>query len=401
MEKKKGFLELKEEVVDCGLCQGCGACSGFCPTSVLAHEGEEGEPALRGECHPCGICYAVCGGKDIPLPRLEEETFGRRRDLEHPFEYWIGVYRQCLAGHVRDPELRQRGASGAMASGLINFALEKGQIEAALLTGMDPERPWRAGAFAATTPAEVSRSQQSKYQTAPTLTLLSDLARRYRRIGLVGLPCQIWPLRKAAAMAGARRIAERVVLRIGIFCAAQYYFKGTEHLIQEWGGVEDIKQVTSLEYRGGDWPGSFRFSTRDGRFLSFPQHEYKYHHLIPYYQRDRCTMCLDYSADLADISVGDIWTLSEPGEPGWNAVLTRTAPGEELLKQAEAEGAVVLKPLDPELILSGTVGLKSKLVSNTYRFANRIRFHWPVPDYGYPPTGYLRPWLGKKATWSK
>jgi coenzyme F420 hydrogenase subunit beta len=399
--KKMDFNDLKKDVVDAGLCEGCGACSGFCPTSAIIHDGDECEPSLVGECKPCGICYKVCGGKNIPLPELEENIFGRQRDLAHPFEYWLGVFKKCLAGHSTDEGLRKRGASGAITSGLIKFALETAHIEVALLTGMDENKPWMAAPLKVTNLDGVLASQQSKYQMSPTLSLLSDLAKNYERIGVVGLPCQIWPIKKALNVPGARKIAKKVVLTIGIFCAAQYYRKATEHLIQEWCGIQNIEDVVNLQYRGGDWPGSFVVSTRDGQHFSFAQHEYKYHHLIPYYQRDRCTMCLDYSSDLADISVGDIWTLSEPGELGWNAILVRTDEGEKVVTQAEMQEYIYTKDLDPDLILYGTVGLKSKLVSNSYRFANRVRFGWPVPDYGYEPTGFRRPLIGKKAIWSK
>lgn len=398
---KKAFADLQKEIVDVGLCQGCGACSGFCPTGGVVHDGDECEPSLAGECISCGICVDVCGGKDIPLPRLEERLFGRRRDEGHPFEYWLGVFRQCLAGHATDPRLRRGGASGAVASGLVKFALASGRIEAALLTGFAKDRPWRAAPLVATSPDEVEASQQSKYQMAPTLSPLFELAKKYRRIGVVGLPCQIWPIRKAMLDPGTRNIAKKVTMTVGIFCAAQYYFKGTEHLIKEWCGIRELDDVAELNYRAGDWPGSFTVRTRDGRSFGFPQHDYKYHHLIPYYQRDRCTMCLDYAAVLADVSVGDIWTIAEADGLGWNALLARTDVGEKLLADAVAAGHIRTKPLDPELVLTGTVGLKSKLVSNTYRFANRIRFGWPVPDYGYQPTGHERPLLGKRATWSK
>ncbi|MBN1455231.1 MAG: Coenzyme F420 hydrogenase/dehydrogenase, beta subunit C-terminal domain, partial [Methanomicrobia archaeon] len=43
----------------------------------------------------------------------------------------------------------------------------------------------------------------------------------------------------------------------------------------------------------------------------------------------------DYTAELADISVGSVGS-----EPGWSTVLTRTAPGEHLLLGARAKGYV-------------------------------------------------------------
>lgn len=400
----KGFADLKRDIVDVGLCEGCGACSGFCPLGILTHAGDECEPVLDGKCKPCGICYKVCGGKYVNLPEMERALFGRQRDLNHPFEHWFGIYRECLVGHSNDNELRKGGAAGAMASALMIFALETGKIDVALLTGMDKKQPWRAAPMIATNAKEVLPSQQSKYQMAPTLTLLSALAKDYNHIGVVGLPCQIWPMRKAMHVPGAKKIAEKVVFTVGILCAAQYYFMGTVHLLKEWCGIENVEDVTELQYRGGTWPGSFIVKTRDGREVSHPQRQYKYHHLIPYYQRDRCTMCLDYSADVADVSVGDIWTLSEPGElGGLNQLLVRTESGEKMVREAERQGYISVKPLDPTMMFHCGVGFKSKLISNTYRFANRIRFGWPVPDYGFEPTGYRKPYPapGRRGVWSK
>ncbi len=400
-QQERSFSRLQREVVSVGLCQGCGACSGFCPTSALTHDGDECEPVLTGECVSCGICSEVCGGRSVRLPELERAVFGRTRDLSHPFEYWLGIYKSCLAGYAGDLDLRKSGASGGVASALVRFALDTKQIDVALLTGMDKSRPWRAAPIEATTLRDVQAAQQSKYQMAPTLTLLSDLAKRYGRIGVVGLPCQIWPIRKALNVPGARAVAEKVVLTIGLFCAAQYYYKATEHLVNEWCGVEDVESVVDLQYRGGEWPGSFIVKIASGKEWKFPQHDYKYHHLIPYYQRDRCTMCLDYSSDVADISVGDIWAISQPGDPGWNAILVRTDVGKAVMEKAESSGYLATRALDTELLLYGTMGVKSKLIANTYRYANRIRFGWPTPEYGYEPTGYRRPLIGKRSLWSK
>lgn len=111
-------------------------------------------------------------------------------------------------------------------------------------------------------------------------------------------------------------------------------------------------------------------------------------------------MCWDYASDVADISMGDIWKLCKPGEPGWNAGIVRTDKGESLMDLAVSKGYVKVQPLDEELILNGTIGLEEKKHGNSLRFAGRIKHGWPVPDFGYQPTGHLHPLVGSKPTYS-
>lgn len=402
MAANKGFQDLLDDVVNKGLCTSCGTCKGVCPQDCVKLAGDEWEPELDGQCKPCGLCYEICPGKDIPLPRMEEMLYGRRRDLNHPYEYWLGVYRQSIAGHATNDAWRHGGASGGMTSALAVCALQEGIADAVLVTGMSKEEPWRTAAYLATNADEVLACQQSKYASVPLNGALAELKRRpeIKRLGVVGLPCHIHALRKMALHRRPVGILNKLAFSIGLFCAAQLYFKGTEHLIKEWCGVDNLSDVTRLQYRGGDWPGSFIVNTKDGKEYKFPQHDYKYHHLIPFYQRDRCMMCLDYAADLADISLGDIWKLAKPGEAGWNAGLVRTETGEQLVNTAVSKGYVFIKPLDEWMILSGTIGLEEKRHGSSVRFAGRAKHGWPVPDFGYEPTGHDKPLVGTRPTHS-
>ena len=55
-----------------------------------------------------------------------------------------------------------------------------------------------------------------------------------------------------------------------------------------------------------------------------------------------CLVCADYSAELADISVG-----SEGTEEGWSSVIVRTAKGAELFSALETKGrGVITKEID-------------------------------------------------------
>src|SRR5260370_24418587 len=58
--------------------------------------------------------------------------------------------------------------------------------------------------------------------------------------------------------------------------------------------------------------------------------------------REECNICVDYSAELADIAVGAIGSAS-----GWSTVLTRTPRGEDILNGAVEAGYLEMKKLDP------------------------------------------------------
>lgn len=402
-EDKKGFVNLFCDVVSRGLCTSCGTCKGVCPQNCITLGGDEWEPELSGECISCGLCWQTCPGKTIPLPEMEKMLFGRQRDENDKYEYWLGIYKRSIAGHATNDTWRNGGASGGMATALSICALEEGVVDAVLVAGMSKERPWRTASYLATTVDEILEAQQSKYASVPLNGPLSELYENsdIKSIAVVGLPCNVHGLRKMEMLQQPKKILNKVKLIMGLFCAAQLYYKGTEHLIKEWCGVENVEDVTELCYRGGDWPGSFIVKTKDGKEFKFPQHDYKYHHLIPFYQRDRCMMCLDYAADVADISLGDIWKLAKPGESGWNAGLVRTERGNDLIELALKKGYIDIKPLDEEMILTGTIGLEEKRHGSSVRFAGRIKHGWPVPDFGYQPTGHLRPLIGVKPTYSK
>jgi len=58
------------------------------------------------------------------------------------------------------------------------------------------------------------------------------------------------------------------------------------------------------------------------------------------YTRKSCSICKDFSSELADISVGGL------GLDGWTFTIIRTEKGEELFSAAEKAGYLITKPLE-------------------------------------------------------
>ncbi|MFH1672472.1 MAG: Coenzyme F420 hydrogenase/dehydrogenase, beta subunit C-terminal domain [Pseudomonadota bacterium] len=382
----ESFQNLKADVVDKGLCTGCGTCVGVCPHHCLSMQKERGEPepALTDTCPGCNICYAVCPGKDIPLRELEQYAFGTTRS-QPPRD--IGVYRFFGQGHATSKEVRWSGASGGLVSALIIYALDSGLVDGALLTGFDDRNPYFTKPCLVTSSKRVLEFAQSKYAMVSVNELLGEAFQSgIKKLAVVGCPCHIEGIRKLQMNNLRPSIAKMITLMIGLFCGSQFYFEGTRHVLAEECGVNNLHDIRSLQYRGGEWPGGLIVDKVDGGRLEVERHHYIYHILLPGWRRDRCMMCLDWSSELSDLSVGDHFAAPAEGETplGESAFITRSELGEKIIKDAEKHDYIKTRPLEIEFIL-GSPGFELKKHSAGYRWRQRRLYGWPTPDYQYEP----------------
>lgn len=191
-----GFDELKNLVIDRGLCTVCGTCIGICPQRCLdlVYQDEEPLPVLKGECSSCGLCFKACPGGDIPLLELERFSLGKVRENK-PNDF--GVFSFSGMGYATDENTRRAGAGGGIATALLIYGIENDLIDCAVVAGFSRDELWRTEARLATTRDELIEAAQSKYAAVATNSLLGEAVKHgYKSIGLVGCPCHIEAIRK-------------------------------------------------------------------------------------------------------------------------------------------------------------------------------------------------------------
>jgi 2-oxoglutarate ferredoxin oxidoreductase subunit delta len=67
-----GKKKVKEHVINCEWCKGCGICAAFCPKKVLEINEEDKAVAVRPEdCIGCGLCGLRC--PDLAIEVLTED----------------------------------------------------------------------------------------------------------------------------------------------------------------------------------------------------------------------------------------------------------------------------------------------------------------------------------------
>jgi coenzyme F420 hydrogenase subunit beta len=336
-------------------------------------------PELIGECPPdCDLCYESCPGRDIPMPDLDRMTFGRQRNTD---EELLGIGQEFIKCHAVDPLVRASGASGGLVSALLIYALENDVIDAAIVVGMDDEQPWRAVPRIAATKQEVIAAAQTKENLVPVNSILAQaLESGFKRLGIVGLPCHVHAIRKMQLFGRPEEILNAIKFVIGLVCGTNYSYRGNEHIIEEECKVP-LAQVAKVEFRGGEYPGDFRVTTKDGKTVTFASPLRRAQ--LRAFLNDRCAMCYDYANDLADVSVGDYFAPEmRRGVPGLSAAIMRTETGKKLVKDAELANYISTQPIDRDNFFRGL--FEQKKHGGAFHILKRREYGWETPDYHLP-----------------
>lgn len=365
-----------QHVYDDGLCMQCGTCVGVCPTgSVSLTWDQRVGHRLRVDeqsCTDCGRCHDACPGPGLDF---SPGAWWRERNEGAPYEDFLGPWRSLWFGWSADPVTRHLGSSGGVATMLMQAALESGAVDAVVAVRTSAANPLEAEGVLCRSPAEVAACRGSKYNVVAINTVLRSILERPGRYALVGLPCHIQGLRLAQRC--SRRLRERVVLALGIFCGLTQEPRATAVLARQAG--LDPAELRDVSYRGPGWPGGMRLADRQGTVRRQDYADYidrQFMALVP----PRCRVCPDALAELADVSVGDTWLDRFAGSDGVSDVITRTPAGERLLEAAA--GSLVLQAATPqETIASQEETHRVKRDVCRGRLSLRALAGQPVPDH--------------------
>lgn len=383
-EEKRDFAALKAEVIDTGLCTRCGGCVGVCPEDALEFDDVLGDclPQQKGECTDCGLCHTACSGGEVLFPVLNEQVFGQQ-----PANMLLGQFKNLFVGHASEGGVRSRGASGGVVTAVLCYLLDKGEIDGAVVLGMDEGEPWKARVRIARTAEEIQTAAQSKYSLSPVNTIFRELEKLEGRFAYVGLPCQVHSLRKLQAV--GHPAACKISYVIGSYCGTILQFDAVRSFLRN-NGVDDVSDVVDLQYRAGKWPGQMQVTLKSGEVIALKKFYANY--LIPFFMVDRCKLCTDLANEFADIACGDAWApVYEDRGLGWSLVMGRTTQGAALLDAMAAEGKLTLQPLaEQDAVSMHSHMLDFKKRGAFLRMERRIKRGQPVPEYGFRPNAIPR-----------
>jgi coenzyme F420 hydrogenase subunit beta len=235
----------------------------------------------------------------------------------------LGSYRTVLAARAGDNLPKGEVQGGGTVTALMTFAMQNGLIDAAALTDRQALTPI---ARLVTDWKKIGDYATSKFMSAPTLAALNLAARQgYRRIGVVGTPCQMTAVAQMCSNPfGKQEHIVPVSLTIGLFCN---WSLDTRLLTNQLSEKLDPTSIRKMDIPPPP-ADSMVLETAGGR-VAVALSDIK--PLIPH----TCFICLDMTSELADLAVGMF-----EGKPGWNTMIVRSQTGAQIVDQARDAGFI-------------------------------------------------------------
>lgn len=342
-----------QDVVDWGLCLGCGACSYFCERDAvqLVDVHSQGiRPILGDACHGCRRCLAICPGYSADA----NLAAGPRQNVSET-EREIGPTLEIWEGYATDPEVRFRGSSGGLLTALSLFCLEQQSMAFVLHTGMDEQQPWMNKTVISRGRAELLSRTGSRYSPASPCERLADIENSDRPCVFVGKPSDtmaVWKTRQHRP-----QLDRNLGLVLTFFCAGEPNTTGTLSLLEMFGVQRD--DLASLNYRGEGWPGNFRVRSKSSETTPSMTYRESWGKLTGF-RAFRWQLDPDGLGTVADLSCGDAWQDFRDGDDGRSLVLVRTARGRDILHAAMKAGYVTLRQVGPEAVLKAQANLLNR-----------------------------------------
>lgn len=318
-----GYPALNKEVLGRNLCTNCGACTGFCP---YLHAGKD-KVAVLADCgvETCGRCYNYC-------PRTIENWDELRHGITSiPYaEHGFGDDSKVVRARIKPDKVRGKIQYGGMASAIVAQALNNGLIDGAIVSGGERGKTIP---LLATTEEAVFAAAGTKFTVGPTVAELNrQLNTSKRRLGVVGLPCQVQAMRKMQGLDMDPAIS-RLKFVVGLFCTwGLSQRKFAAYFERKVGNQEVIKVDIPPP------PARHMVVETPVEAIELPLDEVKQFVL------SACNVCTDMTAELADIAVGAF-----EGKRGWSTVIVRSAEARKIMTELKEAGVIEVFDLDEKV----------------------------------------------------
>ena len=360
----KTFEDLIKEVHKKGLCGQCGGCVSFCSAGEFGviKMREDGPPVYinKDKCLECGICYLIC-----PQVLVFKEELKKKYEFNYPF----GHYERIILAHTTDEVIAELATDGGVVTSLLLFLLEKGLIDGAILS--KKTGPFSREPVIATTKQDIIDSagstfdishsihELSKFSTfTPTITSLKKSEEKeFKRLAVVGTPCQITTIRKMQMLGVVP--SNNISYVLGLFCTENFSFdKFHKEKLENQLKIklEEIKKINIKE--------DLIIDLKNGKRLNIEFEK------LEDYMRPACRACKDYSNHFSDLSFGGL------GAPdGYTTVLIRRKNGKDIFDRAVQQGYIKEKPIsknEKQEIISKISQFSNWKAERTSKFLERI-----------------------------
>ena len=318
---------LEKNVLEKNLCTACGACEATCPTAAL--QIVDGKVKRLHNCsdfiESCQICHSVCPHTE-PLLLDSLQSVADAPNKNEAF----GYFRKIILAQSMDPKTREKSQGGGVVTSLVHYGIENKIFDSAIVSPGEKNDPNKPEASVALTTKDVFSAIGSKFFPSSVVSAYRDAVVNHgkTRVAVVGLPCHVVALRKTEAW--QHKLSKELKMIIGMFCSGTFSQNPMlEHLSLKYNiQASKIKQMY--------FAGKFVVETENG-VIQVPIPE------IKAFSLHSCRTCMDFSSEVADISIGSAHPLKNT-----SAVIIRTKRAEDFFYGAVEKGIITIRNIEQE-----------------------------------------------------
>lgn len=320
-----------------------------------------------------GTEFEVCPGKGVDILRLSAAVSSQGASYDPKLGFVHGAW----ATHSNRPQVLRRASSGGIMTEIPAYLLATGRVRGVVATKLmyGAQGPFPQTIIAESL-QELLECQGSKYLPIAACQILESLETYDGYVVFVGTPCQI---------EGLRMLQERfdfiakVRYVVGSFCGGVKDYRALTTTIRRQG--MDPAEVVEFRHRGGGQPGSMLMEDDAGRHRQRPYPDYEADTGYP--KLERCRLCIDGTAELADFACGDAWLdrfLSSG--TSWSIVITRNEAATEIVNEMIERDLVTVSHIGlDEIAKSQSTNLYSKKTRQAARRRLYKMMGKPTPQY--------------------
>jgi coenzyme F420-reducing hydrogenase beta subunit/ferredoxin len=325
IEKPRFWIEDAEE--DCIL---CGLCARVCQERVgvfainFAKRGIEREVAapyhsFSNDCIGCGTCALVCptNSRRIRIdtyPMLPEDVEKiEKQFLRGMKDENFGIYNEVFAAKSSID-----GQDGGVATALLLSGMQRGLFDAAIV--VQKTDGYNSEAIVAESVDDIIKAKGTKYLRVKMMSKLGELIDIGKKnIAVVGTACEVRAARKIQQIV-LKEFPDVELTIVGLFCFEAFDYDKLKEETKTLLGV-DLDKAEKTQIHKGKY-----IVQVDGKEYATSVRD------LNKAIEKGCAYCDDFTARLADISVGSV------GSPdGYSTVIVRSETGKKLLEKLELE----------------------------------------------------------------
>ncbi|WP_455835207.1 Coenzyme F420 hydrogenase/dehydrogenase, beta subunit C-terminal domain [Pseudarthrobacter siccitolerans] len=383
-----------KQVIERGMCIGCGACGVATDGRVKVSFSSIG--MYQADLHGASPDDVKQGSRVCPFSNDSKNEDAVAKEVfseDSKYDQRIGRYLNTYTARVDSDKFLMKSSSGGMTSWLVSELLHRKEVDGVIHVGSTGSSPI-FGYRISHSYDEVMEHRKSMYHSTTFDEAMRSIRGNGRTYVFVGVPCFVRGARLAAEADPV--LGSQLKFFVGLVCG---HMKGSGYAESlAWQKGVSPERIANIDFRIKDpneGSRGYKFgvkATGEREFRIDPPRNLvggNWGHSV--FQPEACNFCDDVYAETADVALGDAWLPKfESDWRGSNVVVSRNALIDEIVEHGARTGAIVREDLDVDSVARAQAGnYRHRRLGLSVRLADDLAAGKWVPKKRVSP-GYAK-----------